>query len=430
MIRPATTFSLSLLPVLACGLAHPSAALPIETAAAAGTAYVQEQVAPEERYGCLLCHADKRRAYRLGVHSERGVQCHDCHGGDPSAFETPAAHSRNFRGSLGKLETVEVCSSCHGDPDQMRQFGLPADEIAELRTSRHGQLLLDEGNLDAPTCSDCHDPHTTLRPDDARSGVHPTNISATCARCHDDEALMAPYGIPTGQVEAHRASAHGIALYDEENFAAPTCVGCHGSHAALPPNVDEISNVCGRCHVNVRRAFDLGPHGRPEGGAAPLGCTGCHSNHRTERVEADRIAETCENCHAAGSAEATLGEEVEGLLVRAGSEIDRAREALHELVRAGHETTDESFRFRGALTDFRRLEKLQHTLDLEQMTDVGRLIASASLDIRGKAEVSAEEKWEHRLFLLPVWFFALGIVFLAGSRLRRLRPGADEAEMT
>lgn len=429
MMRPATFFSLSLLPALACGLAHPSEALPMEAAAAAGSAYIQERVAPDERYGCLLCHADKRQAYRLGVHSERGVQCHDCHGGDPSAFETPAAHSGNFRGALGKLEAVEVCSSCHGDPDQMRQYGLPADEIAELRTSRHGQLLLDEGNLDAPTCSDCHDPHMTLRPDDARSGVHPTNISATCARCHDDEALMAPYGIPAGQVEAHRNSAHGIALYDEENFAAPTCVGCHGSHAALPPNVDEISNVCGRCHVNVRRAFDLGPHGRPEGDAAPLGCTGCHSNHRTERVATDRIAETCKGCHAVGSAEATLGEAVEGLLVRAESDIERAREALHELVRGGHETSDESFRFRGAVTDFRRLEKLQHTLDIEQMADVGRLIGSASLDIRGKAEVSAEEKWEHRLFLLPVWFFALGIVFLAGSRLRRLRPGAHEAEM-
>ena len=426
MIRPSLISNLGMLILLTCGLARPSEALPGEAAVAADAASVQEQATPDERYGCLLCHADKRRAYRMGVHSERGVQCHDCHGGDPSAFETPAAHSGAFRGAIGKLETVEVCSSCHGDPDQMRQYGLPADEIAELRTSRHGQLLLDEGNLDAPTCSDCHDPHTTLRPDDARSGVHPTNISATCARCHDDEALMAPYGIPTGQVEAHRNSAHGIALYDEENFAAPTCVGCHGSHAALPPNVDEISNVCGRCHVNVRRAFDLGPHGRPEGGAAPLGCTSCHSNHHTERVEAERIAETCEGCHAAGSAEATLGEEVEALLVRAESEIERAREALHELARGGHETSDERFRFRGALTDFRRLEKLQHTLDIQEMTDVGRLIASASLDIRGKAEVSAEEKWEHRLFLLPVWFFALGIIFLAGHRFRQARSGASD----
>ena len=387
---------------------------------------LQESIPSGQQYGCLVCHADKRRAHQLGVHSDRGVRCHDCHGGDPASYETPQAHGGAFKGSLGKLESVAVCASCHSDPDQMRQYGLPSDQIAELRTSRHGQLLLDEGNLDAPSCSDCHDPHTTLRSDDARSGVHPTNISATCARCHDDSGLMAPYGIPTGQVAEHRHSAHGIALFEEQNFAAPTCIGCHGSHAALPPDVGEISNVCGRCHVNVRRAFDFGPHGRLEGRSAPLGCTGCHSNHDTERVATDRIADTCAGCHEPGSAETLLGEEVEQVLLRAESEMVRAEEALHELIRGGHEVSDERFRLRAAHTEFRNLETLQHTLDLEQMDDVARLIASASLDIRGKAEVSAEERWERKLFLLPVWFFALGIVFLAGFKLRRIRTNTRE----
>jgi len=122
-----------------------------------------------------------------------------------------------------------------------------------------------------------------------------------------------------------------------------------------------------------------------------------------------------------------LGEEVEQVLLRAESEMERAEEALHELVRGGHEVSDERFRLRAAHTEFRTLETLQHTLDLEQMDDVARLIASASLDIRGKAEVSAEERWERKLFLLPVWFFALGIVFLAGFRLRRIsKPDARE----
>ena len=415
--------------ILACGLGL-SDPRPAVADTSASALSIQEPVSSTARYGCLVCHADKRRAYRLGVHSDRGVQCHDCHGGNPSVFEAPQAHGGDFRGPLGKLESVDVCSSCHSDPDQMRQFGLPADQVAELSTSRHGQLLLDDRNFDAPTCSDCHDPHTTLRADDARSGVHPTNISATCAGCHEDASLMAPYGIPTGQVAEHRHSAHGIALYDDQNFAAPTCIGCHGSHAALPPGVGEISNVCGRCHVNVRRAFDLGPHGRLEGREAPLGCTGCHSNHDTERVATDRIAETCEGCHEAGGAETMLGEEVQQVLLRAENEMDRANEALHELVRGGHEVSDERFRLRAALTEFHNLEKMQHTLDLEQMEDLERLIASASLDIRGKAEVSAEEKWEHKLFLFPVWFFALGIVFLAGYRLRRLRLETQDGERT
>jgi hypothetical protein len=388
----------------------------------------QQSATATQSYGCLICHADKRQATGLGVHSDRGVLCHDCHGGDPTAFETAPAHGGDFKGALDKLESLSVCASCHGDPDEMRQYGLPADQIAELRTSRHGQLLLDDHNFDAPTCSDCHDPHATLRADDARSEVYPTNISETCAHCHEDESLMSPYGIPTGQVEAHRESAHGKALYEDQNFAAPTCIGCHGSHAALPPAVSQISNVCGRCHQNVRRAFDLGPHGRLEGRDAPLGCTSCHSNHHTERVPTDRVAETCAGCHEPGSAETTLGEEVQQVLLRAEGEMERAEEALHELARGGHEISDEQFLLRAAHTEFRTLETVQHTLNLEQMGDLERLITSASLDIRGKAEVSAEERWERKLFLLPVWFFGLGIVFLAGSRLRRLRlEAADEA---
>ncbi|NIR46818.1 MAG: hypothetical protein GWN99_20615, partial [Gemmatimonadetes bacterium] len=42
-------------------------------------------------YGCVICHADKRRAFLQGTHSERGIRCHDCHGGDPRAVEQPAA---------------------------------------------------------------------------------------------------------------------------------------------------------------------------------------------------------------------------------------------------------------------------------------------------------------------------------------------------
>ena len=396
-----------------------------EASVGAGTPAVE--IAPQEaggidpQYGCLICHADKRRAYLLGVHSDRNVRCHDCHGGNPDAFEIPEAHGGDFLGSLGKLATVEVCSSCHADPDVMRQYGLPADQIAELRTSRHGQLLLERGSEDAPTCSDCHDPHTTLRADDARSSAYPLNIPTLCAVCHEDEILMEPYGIPTDQVRNHRRSAHGKALFEDLNFAAPSCIGCHGSHAALPPNVGEISNVCGRCHVGTRKAFDEGPHGRATAEGTLPGCTSCHSSHDTERIQANMMATTCTACHEGGSASAMLGEEIEGILVRAEREMESADEAIHELVRAGHEVSDTRFRYRTALTQYRQLASAQHALDLERLTDLERVVGSISRDIVAEAEVSAEERWEHKLFLIPVWFLALATIVLAGSRLWRLR---------
>ena len=106
-------------------------------------------------------------------------------------------------------------------------------------------------------------------PDDARSNTHPTNIPATCARCHEDAAMMGKYRLPTDQFTRFRRSAHGIALFDEQNFASPSCVGCHGTHSALPPSVTEIANVCGRCHVLVSQSFDAGPHAQAARPASP-----------------------------------------------------------------------------------------------------------------------------------------------------------------
>jgi len=149
-----------------------------------GTALGQEPPAQlDSTYGCLACHADKRAAFNQGVHAERGIKCVDCHGGDPRATALPAAHRGNFSGPVSKVATVTLCGSCHSDPNMMRPFGLRSGEVAEFRTSRHGILLLRQRNDDAPTCTDCHDAHTILRPDDARSNVHPTNIVHTCARC-------------------------------------------------------------------------------------------------------------------------------------------------------------------------------------------------------------------------------------------------------
>jgi len=120
--------------------------------------------------------------------------------------------------------------------------------------------------------------------------------------------------------------------------------------------------------------------------------------------------------------------EIEGILVRADRELESADEAIHELVRAGHEVSDTRFRYRTALTQYRQLASAQHALDLERLADLERVVGSISRDIVAEAEVSAEERWEHKLLLIPVWFLALATMVLAGSRLWRLRstvPASD-----
>ncbi len=385
----------------------------------------QREILIDPEYSCVVCHTEKRRAFLLGTHSERGIRCHDCHGGDPTAFERGPAHSgADYIGTPDKFQTVELCASCHEDPDRMRQYGLHVGQLAEFRTSRHGHLLLEQGDTNAPTCSDCHNSHTILPPNDARSNVYPTNIVMTCARCHEDQALMSRYGLPTDQVREHRASAHGEALFERQNFAAPTCVDCHGSHAALPPQVVQIADVCGQCHVLVRRAFYEGPHGKTALAGTLLGCTSCHSNHGTERVRPEQIGATCTVCHDADSPQAMLGEEIEEGVTRAARELESARAAIDQLARAGHRTGDILFRHETAYTTYRQLAQVQHNLDLVLLEDLTRQVTSISTDIRAADEVAAEHRWEHKLILIPVWFLALSAIVLAWFKLNSLKKGA------
>lgn len=308
----------------------------------------------------------------------------------------------------------------------MRQYGLHVGQLAEFRTSRHGQLLLREGNSDAPTCTDCHDAHTILPPNDARSNVYPTNIVHTCANCHEDAALMDRYGLTTEQVGEHRESAHGVALFQKANFAAPTCIDCHGSHAALPPNVVQISDVCGHCHVLVRRAFYEGPHGAAALDGQLPGCTACHSNHGTERVPPDEIASTCTHCHAAGSRAALAGIEIQQDVMHATESLAAAEEAIHQLVHFGRRTQQLAFRYETARTAYAQISQTQHSLNMEVLNDLARQVTSISTDIRAAEEVAAEHLWEHKLILIPVWFLVFSAVVLAWFKLRGLQKGAHQ----
>ena len=232
---------------------------------------------------------------------------------------------------------------------------------------------------------------------------------------------MAKYGLSPTQIELYRARAPGLGLFERKNFASPSCVGCHGSHAAMPPRVAEISNVCGQCHVLVRRAFDAGPHGDAAQAGELSGCTACHSNHETERVAPDAVAETCVECHDGDSRAAQLGVEAEELIVGAARDLQMAEEAIEELVVAGWQVSDLRFRYQAALTDYMQIAEFQHGLDLERVGDLSRRVGSISRDIRATAEGSAERTWEHKLLLIPVWFLTLSAIVMGWFKLRRLK---------
>jgi hypothetical protein len=401
------------------------AVLPWTVAAARSAALQTPAVQLDTSYGCTVCHAEQRQGMVEGVHAQFHVLCTACHGGDASARSLPAAHRGNFTTGRDKVGIIQMCGSCHADPNKMRQYGLPTGQVAEFRTSRHGQLLLVQHDPDAPACTNCHDAHVIYPPDDARSSVYPTNIPGTCARCHADTRLMARYHIPTDQFEQFRSSAHGIALFQHQNFAAPTCVGCHGAHSALPPSVTEIANVCGRCHGLVAQVFAAGPHGKAAAAGRIPACLGCHSNHGTERVPAEQIAAVCQKCHAGDTQVLRLGQDIQQHVIRATNDLQSAQRAVAQLVLAGRRASDYRFRYQTALTYYLQIAQVQHSLDLDRLEELSRRVHSISIELGGAAEALSEQRWEHKLILAPVWFLALSAVVLAWFTWRALKE-ADE----
>lgn len=377
---------------------------------------------------CLVCHAAERQAAEEGVHSEHGIRCVACHGGDATARVLPDAHRGRFRGKLNKVQTAQLCGSCHSDPDKMREFALPTGQLAEFRTSKHGQLLFGKGNADAPTCTDCHGTHIIYPPDDARSHVYPTNIPGTCAHCHSDDKLMAKYKLKTGQFEEFRKSAHGAGLYQHQNFASPTCVGCHGAHSALPPTVTEIANVCARCHALVGEAFAAGPHGAAARAGRIPGCLACHSNHGTETVPVSRISQVCDKCHASDTRLHQMGVDLEHRLTQVAEDMASARRAIAQLQLSGERVDDYRFRYQTALTSYLEVAQVQHGLDLDRLDNLERKVRSVSVDLGAAAEVNSEQHWERKLLLLPVWFLALSAVLLGWLALRTLKRAGEDRE--
>ena len=107
--------------------------------------------------------------------------------------------------------------------------------------------------------------------------------------------------LPTHQLEKYRQSVHGKALLDRHDLGAPACNDCHGNHAAMPPAVAAVSQICRNCHVNNGKLFDGSPHkaafekqGWPE-------CEVCHGKHDIAKVSDAMLGtgpgNVCKDCH-------------------------------------------------------------------------------------------------------------------------------------
>src|SRR5215467_4213174 len=186
---------------------------------------------------CLVCHASldpplqvTEQQFSSDVHSQKGLTCASCHGGDPAKADMDAmSKAAGFRGKIERKDVPELCGRCHSDAGFIRKYNpsLRTDQLSQYKTSVHGKLFA-RGDTKVAVCIDCHGVHGLRPASDSRSKVYVLNIALTCSRCHADANYMKGYGIPTDQFTKYGTSVHHDALAVRGDLSAPTCTTCHG----------------------------------------------------------------------------------------------------------------------------------------------------------------------------------------------------------
>jgi predicted CXXCH cytochrome family protein len=286
------------------------------------------QAKPSNDY-CLGCHSQEGitktlgdssllsltidpEAFKHSVHNEENIQCVDCHT-NITAFPHPAFQAESRRAVTLDLYTscknchqeqydkvldsvhqqalaagnlnAAVCTDCHNPHQQQRltdkQTGalLPDARLAipltcarchstiydTYKGSVHGAALTTAGNLDVPTCIDCHGVHNIQNPTTARFR---NDVPQLCAKCHTNVTLMARYGISTQVLNTYVSDFHGttVTLFEQVSPDTPTnkpvCTDCHGVH-----DISDVDNPatgiaikqnllvkCQQCHPTVTTA--------------------------------------------------------------------------------------------------------------------------------------------------------------------------------
>jgi len=312
--------------------------------AAAGEAAAAQPAAPKPKLpplkgsqvkqadnGCCQCHTDpdlwdaeKRRLFIAketlanDVHFQKGVGCHDCHGGNVRAQdikEAPHAEEDGF-GSLRPMpkdfskppqsiqHIRERCVYCHDS--QSRELSASGGVHAKAGPK-------DERGKRTPlACDKCHGTvsHQLFPKTDERSNVFIDNQVDTCGACHEDYLAL------------YNDSVHGKGLHKMGLAVTAACAGCHGSHAIFYKNDQRsslhpthVAATCGRCHRFIAERLQKSVHGDGEGPgkpakrAAPGGktherpsCTSCHQGHDLADPESaifrQQLPNRCGNCHA------------------------------------------------------------------------------------------------------------------------------------
>ena len=193
----------------------------------------RESVHAQEDVACTDCHTEiqkfphpefsgeSRRAVTLSMYTA----CQRCHEDQYQSVQDSVHQTAMAAGN----EAAAVCTDCHNPHEQQRltdfrtgdllpeaRLGIPqtcarchSAIYDTYKSSVHGAALTGEGNLDVPTCIDCHGVHNIQNPTTARFRNETPQL---CAKCHTDKPLMSKYGLTTDVLDTYVADFHGTTV--------------------------------------------------------------------------------------------------------------------------------------------------------------------------------------------------------------------------
>lgn len=134
---------------------------------------------------CGKCHGLETTQFVASVHGEavlRGVSrspsCTDCHG-----IHEILAPRENGKDEQSAALATDTCSKCHEGVALTQEFGVSGGRVTSYKDSYHG-LASAFGSKTVANCASCHGVHNILPSSDARSMIHPNNLTQTCSQCH------------------------------------------------------------------------------------------------------------------------------------------------------------------------------------------------------------------------------------------------------
>lgn len=208
---------------------------------------------------CLSCHRESKlqdknykgeeelvKQYEKSAHyialkkgNLRAATCSDCHG----AHIMEKSDNPNARVYKKNLEKTCGQTDCH------------EQQLADFTGSVHEKAITEKGNLDAPSCTNCHGNHVILKKDDAANRLSSSKgVIQLCTNCHGSVEMTKKFDLPIQVTETYNESFHGLATRGGSKEVA-YCGSCHGNHN-IRPSDDTLSSInkknlpvtCGKCH--------------------------------------------------------------------------------------------------------------------------------------------------------------------------------------